>query len=154
MRTGSSVIGEIFNQNPAFFYIFEPLRQIEKRGIINSNVNFSTGFAKALWATLNCDFTELVKYTTSRRFFKFRSSQHILQFCDKVLQWSFRECASVLQPKVITKLETYCNRIPYSAVKTIRVQNIHSLQHLVNDSTIHLKIIHLVRDPRATFASR
>ncbi|XP_066296422.1 carbohydrate sulfotransferase 1-like [Branchiostoma lanceolatum] len=164
MRTGSSFTGQLFNQNPSFFYMFEPLWHLhhpqnfvantpdpEKNGRTNAHLSAS---AKVLGEILRCDFGEFTKFIGRKGLFKVGFDQALTRFCDEVLHWPPRRCAFTLRPQTLPKLVKYCKRTPYTAVKTIRIQNMDSLEYLLADPTLDLKIVHLVRDPRAIVTSR
>jgi len=59
-------------------------------------------------------------------------------------------------PKPIntTNLSKHCNRSMLVAMKVIYLCNLESLLTLIDDDNLNLKIVHLVRDPRATTDSR
>ncbi|CAH1239304.1 CHST3 [Branchiostoma lanceolatum] len=173
MRTGSSFTGQLFNQNPSFFYMFEPLWHLHHPQNVAANTSTreknsrakahlsatvhrppEATFAKVLGEILSCDFGEFTKFIGRKGLFKVGFDQALTRFCDEVLHWPPRRCAFALRPQTLPKLVKYCKRTPYTAVKTIRIQNMDSLEYLLADPTLDLKIVHLVRDPRAIMTSR
>ncbi|CAH1241341.1 CHST1 [Branchiostoma lanceolatum] len=172
MRTGSSFTGQLFNQHPSFFYMFEPLwhlhhpQNVAYRPIpvVNGRATVRLSaiahrppeatFGKVLEGILRCDFGELTKFIGRKGLFAAGSDRALVRFCDEVLHWPPRRCSYALRPQTLPKVVNYCKRTPYTAVKTIRIQNMNSLEHLLSDPTLDLKIVHLVRDPRATITSR
>ncbi|XP_041467637.1 carbohydrate sulfotransferase 3-like [Lytechinus variegatus] len=144
-RFGSSVFGELFNQNSDLFYLFEPLfatkelRKIKDIGLYTpeseqlsrsilrkmSKCNFDPGFVSALdhWngKTKN-----------------------------KAICKASQNC-KIISPSWMSSLcHKYKGQI---ATKLIRV-NLELLRPLVVDDHINLKIVHLVRDPRGSGLSR
>ncbi|KFQ32663.1 Carbohydrate sulfotransferase 3, partial [Mesitornis unicolor] len=108
-RTGSSFVGEFFNQQGSIFYLFEPLWHIER------TVTFEPGGANA------------------------ENSPHKPRRCG---------------PLNITLAAEACQRKQHVALKTVRIRQLEFLQPLVEDPRLDVRIIQLVRDPRAVLASR
>ena len=147
MRTGSSLVGEILNQNPTLFYIFEPLHAIDS--FIRRHREAET-HRRELSVTLlrminRCQFTQ--------------------DFVQSIAHWGLgKHKSSGLQP--ICKATEGCNKASHTLIedqcksfamrmgmKTIRA-DLSMLQSLVEKDNVNLKIIHLVRDPRGTANSR
>ncbi|XP_078581034.1 carbohydrate sulfotransferase 1-like [Branchiostoma floridae x Branchiostoma japonicum] len=173
MRTGSSFTGQLLNQNPSFWYMFEPLWHLNHAQnfvykpipVVNgratvrlTNVAYSrppeSTYSKVLGGILRCDFGQLMKFIGRKELFGARGSKALLRFCDEVLHYPPIRCPWVLKPQTLPKVVNYCKRTPNMAVKTIRIQDMTSLEYLLGDPTLDLKIIHLVRDPRAAITSR
>ncbi|KFV06033.1 Carbohydrate sulfotransferase 3, partial [Pterocles gutturalis] len=106
-RTGSSFVGEFFNQQGSIFYLFEPLWHIER------TVTFEPGGANAVGSAL-----------------VYRDVLKQLLLCDLYI----------------------CKQ--HVALKTVRIRQLEFLQPLVEDPRLDVRIIQLVRDPRAVLASR
>ena len=153
-RSGSSFLGQIFNQNPWVFFHFEPLKLMEfKKGVFpNASV--------LLENLLKCRFDrtpylmELYNNETLHRL----SSKVLCSppLCKVTMDYNAMKSTSV---KVCGPLKTesatsVCNVYPHKVVKMIRLYSIESLKPLLLDRDLNVKIIHLLRDPRGTLASR
>ncbi|XP_071949665.1 carbohydrate sulfotransferase 1-like [Antedon mediterranea] len=149
MRTGSTFIGEILNQNNDLFYLFEPLQSIDvqqRKGLISkSDKTFSGESFKLLRKISMCDFTlpfvqGIAIWPLARS-----KSKNVSPICKKTLKC--KQADPVLFNKACKKLGANL------AMKFIR-SDIEVLQSLVEDEHQNVKIIHLVRDPRGTANSR
>ena len=58
------------------------------------------------------------------------------------------------QSELNANIEQSCRRQKHVAIKTIRIPDIGSLEGLVSDPELNVKLIHLIRDPRAVIMSR
>ncbi|XP_033117640.1 carbohydrate sulfotransferase 1-like isoform X1 [Anneissia japonica] len=151
-RSGSSFFGELFNQNRNVFYAFEPLvyfTQMALKHQIPANV-FDYLSIKTLKYVSTCDLYNIpylnMWWETFRKFLC--RSTHWSSLCkDNKLR----------KVSIETALDTIvkiCNLSKLVAVKTIRLADIASLREFVEKYNINVKVLHLVRDPRAVMNSR
>ncbi|NXD44275.1 CHST3 sulfotransferase, partial [Copsychus sechellarum] len=169
-RTGSSFVGEFFNQQGNIFYLFEPLWHVEK------TVNFLSGPASAVGSAVIyrdalrqfflCDLHTLENFISPAPeghltpfLFRRGSSQSLCEepVCTPSTKKVFekyhcknRRCG----PLNITLAAEACRRKQHVALKTVRFRPLEFLQPLAEDPRLDLRIIQLVRDPRAVLASR
>ncbi|XP_022446536.1 carbohydrate sulfotransferase 3 [Delphinapterus leucas] len=169
-RTGSSFVGEFFNQQGNIFYLFEPLWHIER------TVSFEQGGANAAGSALV--YRDVLKQL-------FLCDLYLLEHFiipapeDHLTQFVFRRGSSrslcedpVCTPLVKKVFEKYpcknrrcgllnmtlaseaCRRKEHMAIKAVRIRQLEFLQPLAEDPRLDLRVIQLVRDPRAVLASR
>ncbi|XP_066522716.1 carbohydrate sulfotransferase 3-like [Hoplias malabaricus] len=170
-RTGSSFVGELFNQQGAnMFYLFEPLWHVEQAinlaGVRTNYTVLSTAYREVLRQLLLCDFSLL------ESFMKPQPQDHVAAFlfcrefsqslCEKPVCTPYvkkvvehfhcrkRRCA----PLNLTLTSQYCLQTQHTAIKSVRVQKLETLRPLVEDPRLDIRFIQLVRDPRAMLASR
>ncbi|XP_034379596.1 carbohydrate sulfotransferase 3 [Arvicanthis niloticus] len=169
-RTGSSFVGEFFNQQSNIFYLFEPLWHIER------TVSFQQGGANAagsalvyrdvLKQLLLCDLYVLEPFITpppedhlTQFLFRRGSSRSLCEdpvctpFVKKVFERYHcrnRRCG----PLNVTLAAEACRRKDHMALKAVRIRQLEFLQPLAEDPRLDLRVIQLVRDPRAVLASR
>ncbi|XP_076028240.1 carbohydrate sulfotransferase 1-like isoform X2 [Oratosquilla oratoria] len=131
-RSGSSFMAEILQSEQSNLYFFEPLKMLRERGIVLTDDNI-IGLLKNLW---NCqiypDFMSWIEEQKRPTLF--------------VRHKSFQTCKDCLHQ---THLEKACQQETYIITKTIRMR-LKSTKELVSDPTMDIKVIHLVRDPRAS----
>ncbi|XP_063301434.1 carbohydrate sulfotransferase 1-like [Pelobates fuscus] len=167
-RTGSSFLGQIFNQNPDIFYLFEPLYHVQKT-FSNSSSRIQVGsgslvgaFRDLLQNLYNCDFYFFENYISptpknhvTSTIFRRGSSNALCSppLCDKI-QRREHICSRKCRPLNFTLVSESCKTYKHIAIKTVRIPKISDLRTLVEDPRLNLKIIHLVRDPRGILASR
>ncbi|XP_072022400.1 carbohydrate sulfotransferase 1-like [Amphiura filiformis] len=159
MRSGSTFAGELLNQNNQFSYFFEPLYEF-RHHIYGNKTNILSFVQVPLKNVLLCRFkafTSLQWWANKSRRSKWDCSH------SNVVQMSplckFYKKSQIYWPKrsvhnYLDILETVCKNRIFRAVKTIRVADIGDLQQLVEDTDLNVKIVHLVRDPRAVYHSR
>uniref|UniRef100_A0A8C6UZQ7 Sulfotransferase n=1 Tax=Neogobius melanostomus TaxID=47308 RepID=A0A8C6UZQ7_9GOBI len=170
-RTGSSFVGEFFNQHgESMFYLFEPLWHVER--MLASSEEGNTGtmvgdvYRDVLQGLFLCDFSPLERFISpspqehvTAALFRRESSVSLCEepVCKPVIKDVFeryhcktRRCG----PLNLTLAAESCKSKQHHAIKTVRVRQLDSLQPLVEDPRLDIRIIQLVRDPRAILASR
>nr|XP_054769772.1 carbohydrate sulfotransferase 3-like [Lytechinus pictus] len=153
MRTGSTLIGEIFNQNPSLFFIFEPLISIDpllRSGYVNvsQHKNIST---QLLLNYTRCEFQENLTQSWLKWNGGSVRSNKIVPLCKRPSrpQSSYRNCTLV----TVDDMRNICSHSHRRfCIKTIRA-DLDYFKPLI-DAGVNVKIIHLVRDPRGTANSR
>ncbi|NXV10558.1 CHST3 sulfotransferase, partial [Cettia cetti] len=166
-RTGSSFVGEFFNQQGSIFYLFEPLWHPEKILPGGSSAVVSTLiYRDVLKQLFLCDLYILENFISpvpeghlTPFLFRRGSSRSLCEepVCTPSTKKVFekyhcknRHCG----PLNITLAAEACLRKQHVAMKTVRFRQLEFLQPLVEDPRLDLRIIQLVRDPRAVLASR
>nr|XP_054757403.1 carbohydrate sulfotransferase 3-like [Lytechinus pictus] len=149
-RFGSSVIGELFNQNPGIFFMFEPLWVVEKM--------------VTLWRLPGPFAPETYFYQTKvmRDFAKCDFSDEFIGVVNLTNHWG----GKMLNRAICKRTGNGC-KIPnaewlsnvcksfegHLAAKLIR-GDFDTIKPLIVDDHVNVKVIHLVRDPRGSAASR
>ncbi|XP_034542022.1 carbohydrate sulfotransferase 1 [Notolabrus celidotus] len=176
-RSGSSFTGQLLNQHPEIFYVFEPLfhvqqaftnsssrlrRSLDRRALLGA-------YRDLLLNLYTCDLHFMENYIRpepqdhlTNSFFR-RSSSHALcsppvcvEGSDAAASdlpdetWCPKKCGALN----LTLASMSCLSRGHVAIKTVRVPEVGDLRTLTEDPRLDLKIIHLVRDPRAVLASR
>ncbi|XP_037610726.1 carbohydrate sulfotransferase 3b [Sebastes umbrosus] len=170
-RTGSSFVGEFFNQQgDNMFYLFEPLWHVEKMLTLETGGTNATAAAKAyrevLQQLLLCDFSLLESFIEplpvdhiTAGLFRRESSSSLCEesVCSPVIKGVFepyrcrtRRCG----PLNLTMASQSCLQKDHRAIKSVRVRQLENLRPLAEDPRLDVKFIQLVRDPRAVLASR
>ncbi|XP_030839734.1 carbohydrate sulfotransferase 3-like [Strongylocentrotus purpuratus] len=144
-RFGSSVFGELFNQNSDLFYLFEPLyttTQLREQKGIGLFTPESQEMSRNILRNLSrCqfdpDFVEILVGWGGK-------------FNNEAICKASGRCR-IISPSWMSDLcRKYKGRL---ASKLIRA-NLELLRPLIVDDNINLKIVHLVRDPRGSALSR
>ncbi|XP_030628848.1 carbohydrate sulfotransferase 3a [Chanos chanos] len=170
-RTGSSFVGEFFNQQGSgMFYLFEPLWHVERMltletGGINATVS-SRAYRDVLQRLFLCDFNLLEHFISpppqdhvTPSLFRRESSAALCEepVCTPVVKDVFERYHCKNQrcgPLNLTLASEACLRKEHRVIKTVRVRQLETLRPLAEDPRLNVKLIHLVRDPRAILASR
>ena len=164
LRSGSTFLGELFNQHPHIFYLYEPLDSL-KYYHKNRPENIYDAMSRHLLKDIfHCNYMEL-SYFTDFLSFQYSSLSHRLAskalssppLCpepgNRPLYFNIRMCTP-LRTQTISAL---CRLHKHTVVKTVLIRDIHKLSYLMDNggSTDYtLKFVHLVRDPRAMINSR
>ncbi|XP_018554857.1 LOW QUALITY PROTEIN: carbohydrate sulfotransferase 3 [Lates calcarifer] len=170
-RTGSSFVGEFFNQQgDNMFYLFEPLWHVEKMLTLETGGTNATAAAKAYRDVLQqlflCDFSLLESFIEplpvdhiTTALFRRESSSSLCEdpVCSPFIKGVFeryhcktRRCG----PLNLTIASESCLQKEHRAIKSVRVRQLETLRPLAEDPRLDVKFIQLVRDPRAVLASR
>ncbi|MGH0170039.1 UNVERIFIED_CONTAM: hypothetical protein FKN15_064377 [Acipenser sinensis] len=174
-RSGSSFIGQLFNQHSDVFYLFEPLYHVQTTLIPRMSHSKNTvdrrvmlGASRDLLRSLyDCDLYFLESYIkpqpvnhTTDKLFRRGASKAL---CSPPVCDAFRpsevnieegDCVKKCAAVNITLATDSCKDRRHVAIKIVRVPEINDLRALVEDPRLNLKIIQLVRDPRGILASR
>ena len=176
-RSGSSFTGQLLNQHSGIFYVYEPLfhvwqsftntsccqrRAPERRELLGA-------YRDLLLNLYTCQLSFLESYIhpqpqdhVTAALFR-RSSSHALcsppvcpESADESLAgladeaWCHKKCR-ILN---LTLASEACRERGHVAIKAVRVPTVGDLRTLSEDPRLDLRIVHLVRDPRAILTSR
>ena len=157
-RGGSSFLGGIFDSSPQNIYWFEPLwlwrEELLKLNVLKTRkgiIQYKENSVNLINSLLKCDFSDIPSALLSRftdKFFYARSTA-FTTLC------SHRRC----RPFSSTLLNQVCNSYKHTVIKILdhRLPNgtIQSFQELFQrQNGYDVKVIQLVRDPRAVVYSR
>ncbi|XP_071958742.1 carbohydrate sulfotransferase 1-like [Antedon mediterranea] len=151
-RSGSSFLGQLFNQNKNVFFHFEPLKSIEQKV---PREYFAGNSTEMISDIFNC------RFPPKHSLLNFYSKNHLHRLSSRALSTPpLCEPETNVGPKrtckALKSVTTHdeCLKYKLFAVKTIRFAKLQDIESLARDQSFNLKIIHLVRDPRGTFISR
>ncbi|NXN15443.1 CHST1 sulfotransferase, partial [Indicator maculatus] len=174
-RSGSSFVGQLFNQHFDVFYLFEPLYHVQYTLIPKLTQSKSTtdrrvmlGASRDLLRSLyDCDLYFLENYIkpqpvnhTTDRLFRRGASKALCSppVCESLggidLHLEEGDCVKKCGTLNLTLATESCREHGHVAIKTVRVPEVSDLRALVEDPRLNLKVIQLVRDPRGILASR
>ncbi|XP_035272734.1 carbohydrate sulfotransferase 1 [Anguilla anguilla] len=174
-RSGSSFVGQLFNQHSDVFYLFEPLYHVQMTLIPRLSHSKNTadrrvmlGASRDLLRSLyDCDFYFLESYIrpqpvnhTTDKLFRRGASRALCSppVCDAFgpseVNIEEGDCVKKCPSVNMTLAADSCRERRHMAIKIVRVPEINDLRALVEDPRLNLKIIQLVRDPRGILSSR
>lgn len=148
-RSGSTFFGEILNALPGSYYHYEPLAYFDavKKDFYLGKVRgppYSKDAIFTLSQLLKCNYTNLTPYL------KYLQKNNFLGYNSQM----WRKCQPnnpiCFKPKF---LNAFCRSAPFQAMKVLRIQA-ELLEPLLVDPELNVNIVLLIRDPRATMASR
>ncbi|XP_005933599.1 carbohydrate sulfotransferase 1 isoform X1 [Haplochromis burtoni] len=178
-RSGSSFVGQLFNQHPEVFYLFEPLyhvqlallpRLAQSRNLAERRVML--GAARDLLRSLyHCNLHSLESYIQPRparhstdKLFRRGASRSLCSppVCEAPLGSKEQvlvladegECVRKCGPLNVSVAAEVCRAKRHAAIKTVRIPQVSDLRALIEDPRLNLKVVQLVRDPRGILASR
>ncbi|KAM4821246.1 carbohydrate sulfotransferase 2 [Thomomys bottae] len=168
-RSGSSFFGELFNQHPDVFFLYEPVWHVWQKLYPGDAVSLQGAARDMLSALYRCDLSVFQLYgpaggggrnLTTLGIFGAATNKVV---CSAPLCPAYRKEVVALvddrvckkcPPQRLARLEAECRRYRALAIKGVRVFDVAVLAPLLRDPALDLKVVHLVRDPRAVAASR
>ena len=147
-RSGSSFLGDLLNHYPGTFYYFEPLHYysyIKDKSKVQTETDFFKSLLSCKFDEKNQGFLEHVRQPSH----SFLFNRHNFRLWNSCKQFKPREALCYSQDY----LNQICPLYPIKLVKTVR-SRVASLEELIKNSTLNLKVLVLVRDPRGTHNSR
>lgn len=164
-RTGSSFLGELFNQHPDVFYLYEPMWHIWQALYPGDAESLQGAVRDMMNALYRCDFSVLKLYAGSQNLttsfiFGWKMNKVICSqpLCpahqrDDIGLVNEERCQKC-QKRDIRELERECKKYPVMVIKGVRVLDLSTLVPLMKDPAINLQVVQLFRDPRAVHNSR
>ncbi|XP_030051227.1 carbohydrate sulfotransferase 6-like [Microcaecilia unicolor] len=162
-RSGSSFMGQLFNQSPKVFYLLEPTRHVWTRLSRKSPQFIQAPMRDLLRAIFSCNMSAFEPYMQKHKFvsnlFGWKESRALCSppVCGALQRSDFIDrpkCLQICRQSPFEKMEEACRTYSHIVVKVVRFLDLATLYPLLTDPTLNLKIIHLVRDPRAVLSSR
>nr|XP_015820831.2 carbohydrate sulfotransferase 5-like [Nothobranchius furzeri] len=158
-RSGSSFLGQVFGQHPSVFYLMEPGWHVW-----NKMPNFDTQFLQIALRDLlqklyRCDLSEMSAYLPENHrvssLFMWTESRALCSApACSVTATNKDQCLQRCGVHGLPKVEEACASYSHVVLKETRFFELESLFPLLQDPNLDLRIVHLVRDPRAVLRSR
>lgn len=177
-RTGSSFLGELFNQHPDVFYLYEPMWHLWQALYPGDAESLQGALRDMLRSLFRCDFSVLRLYAppgdpaarasdaanlTTAALFRWRTNKVICSppLCPgapraraEVGLVEDAACERSCPPVALRALEAECRKYPVVVIKDVRLLDLGVLVPLLRDPGLNLKVVQLFRDPRAVHNSR
>ncbi|KAG8562832.1 hypothetical protein GDO81_015831 [Engystomops pustulosus] len=162
-RSGSSFVGQIFSQHPDVFYLMEPAWHVWVTMFQNSAKVLHMAVRDLVRSVFLCDMSVFDSYMP-----KERNISSLFQWAVSRALCTVPACKSFPRDEIIneTACKTLCGKYPFYiteqvcntyshvVIKEVRFFDLKVLYPLLTDPSLNLKIVHLVRDPRAVAKSR
>ncbi|NWU44065.1 CHST7 sulfotransferase, partial [Hylia prasina] len=138
-RTGSSFLGELFNQHPDVFYLYEPMWHLWQALYPGDALSLQGALRDMLRALFRCDFSVLRLYTAP--------SGHRDRLEIGLIDGA--TCEETCPPRALRELEAECRKYPVVVIKDVRLLELSALLPLLREPGLNLRVVQLFRDPRA-----
>ncbi|XP_075149169.1 carbohydrate sulfotransferase 4 [Haematobia irritans] len=143
-RSGSTFLGDILNSMPGNYYHYEPLLHLGIKQVREPAEEEEA--IKHLKSLYYCDYhNDMDEYLNygKKNVHLFQHNKRLWTLCKEYPQYCWR-------PKFLTPI---CKLFPLQSMKTVRLR-LSSAEKLLEDKSLNIHIILLVRDPRGTMQSR
>ncbi|NXB12401.1 CHST7 sulfotransferase, partial [Cnemophilus loriae] len=139
-RTGSSFLGELFNQHPDVFYLYEPMWHLWQALYPGDALSLQGALRDMLRALFRCDFSVLRLYTAPPAAPRPRGEIGLVDGA---------ACEETCPPRALRELEAECRKYPVVVIKDVRLLELGALLPLLREPGLNLRVVQLFRDPRA-----
>uniref|UniRef100_A0A336LX30 CSON004182 protein n=1 Tax=Culicoides sonorensis TaxID=179676 RepID=A0A336LX30_CULSO len=141
-RSGSTFIGDIFNNIPATYYHFEPFNYVGMHQVETNET--SIDHVKSL---LKCNHGTVTTRKHMDMYYHWFFNLHLREYCGNIHKWESSICREV------SFRDAFCTIFPRQVMKFVRAR-ITLAEDLITDNELNVNVILQVRDPRAVFHSR
>ncbi|XP_047473922.1 uncharacterized protein LOC125028568 isoform X1 [Penaeus chinensis] len=145
-RSGSTFLGQVLAHHPAVFQHYEPLSPQGIKQVRSGRDAIQA--QQLLHRLLDCRYEGMDEYLNYTRAHPEDMLGH-----NKIVWDSCRHGPNTNACYNATFLTQACQMFPIQLVKTVRLR-LNLTQLFLNDERMNLKVVFLVRDPRATMSSR
>ncbi|XP_008575439.1 PREDICTED: carbohydrate sulfotransferase 6 isoform X2 [Galeopterus variegatus] len=162
-RSGSSFVGQLFSQHPDVFYLMEPAWHVWTTLSKSSAPVLHMAVRDLVRSVFLCDMDVFDAYLPWRRnlsdLFQWAVSRAL---CSPPACSAFRRdaissetvCKPLCARRPFSLAQEACRSYSHVVLKEVRFFNLQVLYPLLSDPALNLRIVHLVRDPRAVLRSR
>lgn len=162
-RSGSSFLGQVFSQHPSVFYLMEPGWHVWTRLGMPGAWSLRMAVRDLLRQVMKCDFSVMESYmppepNVTQLFFWSHSralcSPPVCPLTPRNTTSNQAQCLKQCKGGGLEIAEEACRNYTHVVLKEVRLFELESLYPLLHDPSLDLRIVHLVRDPRAVLRSR
>ena len=164
-RSGSSLMGDIFNHHPSVFYMYEPLQTAKRvtKGKSSGNISYSSLVEKFLTGIFRCKFDQPQILADIEGYYRKPEHPRISQAIASPPLCPYRTTDQRWDPKLCypmtsQTLRSACkNNYDLTVIKVLMDRipdnNIKNILNSCKPLDIDCKVVFLIRDPRAVIPS-
>jgi len=148
-RSGSTFLGDILNSHPATYYHYEPLLHFEiKQARFGA---LAVDAVETLKDLMHCNYDPLDRYLDygPKHHWLFEHNKRLWKYC-MAGGWKNVKSSLCWGKDFLNK---FCPLFPFQSMKTVRLR-LNLTQQLVQDPSLNVRVLLLIRDPRGTMQSR
>ncbi|XP_029951243.1 carbohydrate sulfotransferase 6-like [Salarias fasciatus] len=162
-RSGSSFLGQAFSQHPSVFYLMEPAWHVWTRLQKPGARSLRMAVRDLIRSVFQCDLSVMEAYLPDNHnvstLFMWSHSRALCsppacpltprnQLSNQTL------CMQKCDARGLQRAQEACATYSHVVLKEVRFFELESLYSLFQDPGLDIRIVHLVRDPRAVMRSR
>jgi len=150
-RSGSTFLGDIMSAHPATFYHYEPLLHYDIKQARSGAL--AEDAVRTIKSLMQCNYSKVdryLKYGMSHPWL-FQHNKRLWKYCPKRKKKQRKTKNSMCwKPEFLNR---FCPLFPFQSIKTVRLR-LNLTKSLVEDASLNVRVLLLVRDPRGTMQSR